>query len=90
MNEIETFRQQLIKQNPEEKTQQELIKDDIERAYEALDSLTDRLADLIDETDCKECLKFYAQMRGEMCAAYNSVLFAKQIIEEEGDDCSQD
>lgn len=89
MNEIETFRQQLIKQNPEEKTQRELIKEDIDRAYEALDSLTDRLGDLIEETDCKECLKFYAQMRGEMCAAYNSMLFAKDAMEE-GEDCPQD
>ena len=89
MDYIEDFRAQLIKQNPIKKTKVEEIRDDIDRAFEALDVLTDHLYELMEDTSCKDCLLFFAQMRGEMCSAYNSILFAKEMMEEGNGDCSQ-
>ena len=75
MNEIETFRKQLIEKNPDAstKSKQEQVAEDLIVAHEALDRITDTLEDLINETGCKECLTYLAQMRGEMCLHFNAI-----------------
>ena len=73
-SEIEEFRKQLIKKNPDtSKNKSQQVADDLIVAFETLDRITDNLGELMDETECKDWLCDLAQMRGEMCLHYNAM-----------------
>lgn len=73
-SEIEEFRKQLIEKNPDtSKNKAKQVADDLIIAFEALDRITDNLGELMDETECKDCLCVLAQIRGEMCLHYNAI-----------------
>ncbi len=81
MNEVEEFRKQLIKSQPQpKKSKVALVAEDLTTAIAALDRITDNLFEIMDETDCKSCLMYYAQMRGEMCTAFNALQFSHEEL----------
>lgn len=83
MNEVEEFRKQLIEAHPKVgKSKVQLVAEDLTTAIEALDRITDNLMDIMDATECKSCLMYYSQMRGEMCSAFNALQFSHEELGE--------
>lgn len=73
MNQIEDFRKQLIRNNKDVNAIEKLINDELETAVGLLDNLTDSFDVLLEDIDCKDCLTYYAQLKGELFAAYYTV-----------------
>ena len=73
-SEIEEFREQLIKKNPDtSKNNLQKVADDLIIAFDALDWINDNLGELMDETEHKDYLCILAQMRSELYVYFNGL-----------------
>ena len=71
---VESFRQELITQNPDVTTTKEVtLVSAIEDAYKAMDVLTDILLAEMEDTSCISCAKMHSSSFGEMRLAFNAV-----------------
>ncbi len=79
---VESFRQELITQNPDVSLTKEVtLVSAIDDAYKAMDVLTDILLLEIEGTTCISCAKMHASSFGEMRIAFNAVAELKSAYE---------
>lgn len=87
MNDIEAFRKQLLAStdNSHSIDKSELIQQDLQIAYAALDRLTDSLGEMVCDTDDSDLMVYYAQLRGELCSYFNGI---SMLLEDYNSDSS--